>query len=236
MKETELFEPLRSFLIDEMLCDQVYAEVNDLDVVGKMGNVYIGVEMKTSLNFKVIEQAISRKAFVDYMFILVPRPKNPHRHFVLDWLKQLDVGLIYFDHNPLHKPVAIQQWGKRQRSARRYKIADYINDEIHLVTIGGSKSGETLSPYKLTIEKIKAHLYFSKEWQSIEKILEEVETHYSNPKPSTIAALRAHWNKEWIEYQLIDKKPHFRMKEEYREKYWAEYQEQLVEMRQRRSR
>lgn len=233
VKEADLFEPLRSFLFEEMLCEQVYAEVNDLDVVGKHGNVYIGIEMKTSLNFKVIEQAVNRKSLVDYMFILVPRPKNPHRYFVLNWLKQLDIGLMYYDDERHRRTIVIQHWGKRQRSSKRYKIADYINDEIHLVNVGGSKGGETLTTYKLTIDKIKAHLYFSNDWQSIEDILSKVETHYSNPKPSTMATLRAHWNQDWIEYQLIGNKQHYRMKEEYREKYWEEFRENLLDIRQR---
>ena len=100
MKESDLFEPLKEFLHQEMGCQQVYAEVNDIDAVGKHGDVYIGIEMKTSLNFKVIEQAINRKSIVDYVFILVPEPQNAHRPFILDWIKGLGIGLMYYNANP----------------------------------------------------------------------------------------------------------------------------------------
>lgn len=195
VKESDLFEPLKEFLHQKMGCQQVYAEVSDIDVVGKHGNVYVGVEMKTALNFKVIDQAISRKGLVDYVFILVPEPKNHHRQFILDWIKGLGIGLMYYTANRKTlaeiNGVRIVHWGKRQRQSKYYHIADHINDEIHLVNIGGSKGGETITEYKLTIEKIKECLYFHRTGLSIDELLDKVQTHYANPKPSTMATLRA---------------------------------------------
>lgn len=235
MKESDLFEPLKVFLHQEMGCQQVYAEVNDIDVVGKHGEVYIGVEMKTSLNFKVIEQAINRKSLVDYVFILVPEPKGAHRPFVLNWIKELGIGLMYYNANPRTfaetKGVNIIHWGKRQRRPKYFHIADQINEEIHLVNIGGSKGGETLTEYKLTIEKIKECLYFHRAGLTIEELLDKVQTHYANPKPSTMATLRAKWNEDWLEIYTEDKTLKYRMKESYREEYWEEHKERRAEIR-----
>lgn len=237
MKESDLFEPLREFLYQKMGCQQVYAEVNDIDVVGKHGNVYVGIEMKTSLNFKVIEQAISRKGLVDYVFILVPEPKNQHhRKFILDWIKGLGIGLMYYNANPRTitetNGVKIVHWGKRQRRSKYFHIADCINDEIHLVNIGGSKGGETITEYKLTIEKIKECLYFHRTGMTIDELLDNVQTHYTNPKPSTMATLRAKWNEDWLEiFTTEDKKLKYRMKESYREGYWEEHKERRAEIR-----
>lgn len=33
-------------------------------------------------------------------------------------------------------------------------------------------------------------------WVTIEQILDYCETYYANPKPSLMAALQAHWNRE----------------------------------------
>lgn len=237
LKESDLFEPLKEFLFRKMGCQQVYAEVNNIDAVGKHGNVYIGVEMKTSLNFKVIEQAISRTSLVDYVFILVPEPKNAHSRFVLDWIKGLGIGLMYYNANPRTladtKGVHIVHWGKRQRRSKYFHIEDHINDEIHLVNIGGSKGGETLTEYKLTIEKIKECLYFHPTGLTIEELLENVQTHYANPKPSTMATLRAEWNEVWLEIVKEDKKLIYRMKESYREDYWEKNKERRAEIRAR---
>lgn len=125
----------------------------------------------------------------------MPEPKNAHSHFVLDWIKGLGIGLMYYNANPRTladtKGVHIVHWGKRQRRSKYFHIEDHINDEIHLVNIGGSKGGETLTEYKLTIEKIKECLYFHPTGLTIEELLENVQTHYANPKPSTMATLRA---------------------------------------------
>ncbi|QQP10447.1 hypothetical protein FJQ98_14235 [Lysinibacillus agricola] len=235
MKESDLFKPLKKFLLQKMGCQQVYAEVNDIDVVGKHGDVYIGVEMKTSLNFKVIEQAISRKNLVDYVFILVPKPKSLHRQFVLDWIKGLGIGLMYYNANPSTitetRGVNIVYWGKRQRVSKYYHIADCINDEIHLVNVGGSKGGKTLTEYKLTIEKIKECLYSHRAGLTIDELLDKVQTHYASPKPSTMATLRGKWNEEWVEIVTEEDKRLYRMKESYRESYWKKQKERRAEIR-----
>ncbi|WP_342472376.1 hypothetical protein MHH70_01805 [Metasolibacillus sp. FSL H7-0170] len=231
MKESELFEPLKQFLLEEMGCEQVYAELHDIDAVAKHGNACIGVEMKTALNFKVIEQAISRIGLVDYIFILVPQPKQYHRFFILDWLKELGVGLMYYDEK--RNVTTIHQWGKRHRRSEYINILDRVNKEIHSINVGGSKGGETITEYKLTIEKIKECLYFNSKGLTIDELLEKVQTHYSNPKPSTMATLRADWNKEWIEIVDEGGKLVYRMKESYRNDYWKKYMERRAEIRAR---
>lgn len=222
-KESDLFEPAKKFLINDMGCKKVYAEVVDLDVVGKHGNVYIGIEMKKSLNFKVIEQAERRKHLVDYMFILVPKPKSYHAQIIMNWLKDLGIGLMYYDDKSYTKGISIYFWGKRQRSASKYKIAGYIDEKLDSINIGGVKGGESITPYKNTIDKIKHYLYREKDGATIKQILDNVQTHYAAPKPSVIATLQANWNQEWCEIVYIDRERHFKMKEEYREPYWQEY-------------
>lgn len=235
MKESDLFEPAKQFLLNTMNCEKVYAEVVDLDVVGKHGSVYIGIEMKTSLNFKVIEQAVGRKHLVDYMFILVPKPKTRHASIIMDWLKSIGIGLLYYDTNvnaQYHgSSINVEQWGKRQRNS--YSIERYINETLDSINIGGVKGGETITRYKNTIDKIKHCLYFEKNGLTIKELLDRVETHYTNPKPSTAATLRAHWNLEWCEHveREEDGEWVYRMKEECREPYWNEYKELSSELR-----
>lgn len=232
MKESDLFVPAKQFLIDQMNCEKVFAEVVDLDVVGQHGNVYIGIEMKTSMNFKVIEQAERRKHLVDYMFILVPRPKYTHSQMILDWLKHLGIGLIYYNEKERYmNKVSIYSWGKRQRSAKRHKIAHYIDERLDSLNIGGVKGGESITPYKNTIDKIKHLLHRNKDGLTIDQILSEVQTHYTAPKPSVAATLRKSWNEEWCECERVDGELIYRMKEEYRETYWNEYRALAKEYR-----
>lgn len=221
-----MFKPVKKYLLNELLCEEVYAEVLDIDVVGKIGNVYVGIEMKTSLNFKVIEQAERRKHLVDYVFILVPKPKTRHAQMIRYWLKDLGIGLLYYDEKSKYHPAITREfWGKRHK--HRNYIAECIERDkaLHLVNVGGVKGGESITPYKTTIDKIKHFLYFQKDGATIQQILDNVQTHYSAPKPSVIATLQAHWNQEWCEIEIKDKERYFKMNEDYREKYWSEYSE-----------
>lgn len=228
MKESDLFEPAKQFLLNKMNCEAVYAEVGSVDVVGQHGECLIGIEMKTSLNFKVISQAVDRKCYFDYVFILVPLPKKSHERIALEWLKELGVGLMYYGLDKrisYNEELHIKHWGKRNKAPHKKSIQRIIEEEKPLVSlnIGGVKGGEALTPYKNTIDKIKHCLYYSKDGLTINQILENVQTHYAAPKPSVVATLQAHWNQEWCEIYIKDKERYFKMKDEYREVYWDEY-------------
>lgn len=224
MKESDLFGPIKSYLFNEMLCDEVYAEVLDIDVVGKIGNVYIGIEMKTSLNFKVIEQADRRKHLVDYMFILVPKPKSYHSQIIFNWLKDLGIGLIYYDEKSRYEsPIQRQFFGKRHKHRNYITEAIERDKELHLINIGGVKGGESITPYKNTIDKIKHLLHRNKDGLTIDEILSQVQTHYTAPKPSVAATLRKSWNEEWCECERVNGEQIYRMRETYRDIYWQEY-------------
>lgn len=108
------------------------------------------------------------------------------------------------------------------------KIKDYIDEEVHTKNIGGSKSGETLTSYGLTIYKIKKFLFYQRKWRTVDEILSEVETHYRNPKPSTADTLKAHWNEHWIEHKIINGKSHFKMREDYREIFKNELMNEIM--------
>lgn len=55
MKETDMFDPVKK-LLEELGCSNVYGEIMNFDVVGLRGPADVIVEMKKTLNFKVIEQ------------------------------------------------------------------------------------------------------------------------------------------------------------------------------------
>ncbi|MBC1604504.1 hypothetical protein HCJ39_07235 [Listeria rocourtiae] len=60
MQEKELYEPVRNWLYQHVGCEAVYAEVWDVDVLGTHGACNVLVELKTSLSFKLLDQAIDR--------------------------------------------------------------------------------------------------------------------------------------------------------------------------------
>ncbi|MCT1389826.1 hypothetical protein M4D76_16140 [Peribacillus frigoritolerans] len=211
MKESDLFAPIKEYLIDEVGCSNVYGEVASCDVLGIHGPANIIVEMKKSLNFKVIEQAIDRRFYGHYMFVAVPKPKSISR-LAVSILKQHKIGLLLVDESGVrkHLPARYNRDIFRLTNIRE-KIKPY-----HETQVGGVKSGEGKTDYSVTIENIKTFLkrksISNDGWVSIDEILDRCETHYANPKQSVSGTLRAHWNADWCESKREEGKMYFRLK------------------------
>ena len=93
--EKELFLPIREYFEEYgYVCD---GEVGDIDLYMEKGQECVAIELKESLNFKVIKQAALRQKMVDTVFIGIPTPKNMRsRDFneSVYLLKRLGIGLI----------------------------------------------------------------------------------------------------------------------------------------------
>lgn len=222
MKETELYEPVKKFLMESIGCTHVYAEVLNYDIVAKIGKQIVIVELKTALTFKVIEQAIEAKRHGNYVFVAVPKSNNAHKRIIHDFLKFHGVGLIivdksthaYFGEN-LHTQIPTGMFAKYNRKTS--DITKYIQEGYHDQIKGGYKMGDKdfnyQSDYTLMIENVKFYLQrHSKEWKSVSEILEYCQCYYSNSKPQLAATLKAHWNQDWVEHCIINRKSHFRYK------------------------
>lgn len=225
MKETELFEPVKTLLIEELGCSQVYGEISNYDVVGLRGPADVIVEMKTTLNFKVIEQAMYARTSGHYIYIAVPYTKTSHHFVYSEFLDPYGIGLIYVRENHIssehwnkyysedgeyQKYVAsIQHQAKFNHLAvkcslrkvdKKYTLRGQIKEWSHL-NVGGSKGGETVTGYSVMIDKVKEYLS-NNGWSTIEEILENVpaaRNHYANPKASLRATLAEKWNEYWVE-------------------------------------
>lgn len=214
MKESDLFLPVKKMLENDLFCE-VHGEVLDFDVVGIGKGYNVIVEMKTSMSLQLLDQVTDRCGKADYIFVAVPKRKKPISRVAKRYLKSIKVGIIKVD---LDIPFAsIALWGGRQRT--KYKLEDKVNDRTRN-TIGGVTSSEMRTDYKDTLYKIKLYLKrYSRinkrkgGWVSIEDLLNSIETHYKNPKPSLVATLQEEWNKDWIETKVIDGVRHFRLKE-----------------------
>ncbi|MEK5038801.1 hypothetical protein [Sporosarcina sp. FSL K6-3457] len=210
LKESDMFQPVKSLLSEKMHCE-VYAEVADYDVVG-IGKTYgIIVEMKKSLTWKLIEQAHRAIGLADYIFVAIPKPKSYGNRIAASYLKQDGIGIIYVDGQRAY----VHSWGKRHRTKKRWKpLKDYVLPH-HKLTTGGVKSGDGPTEYSITIDNIKFCLrrhHLNDGWMTVDEILETIQTHYANPKPSIMATLQAHWNQDWCETKVEKGKRYFRYK------------------------
>ncbi|MED5094540.1 hypothetical protein [Bacillus safensis] len=229
MKEHELFNPVKSFLIENMGCEEVFGEVLDCDVLGLNGSVNIIVELKTNLTFKLIDQAIERLKHGHYVYIAVPKRKTHIPRIVKKILEQHKIGLLYVNNGIVEiswkakfnrLPIEIEMRYKKEWS-KPYNIRQYI-EPYHREQIGGKKSGEVTTEYSLMIDEIKRFLKMKRMyttnndgWVTIDDILTHCDERimYSNPKPALSATLRKEWNHSWCEVKKIGRTPYFRYKE-----------------------
>ena len=208
MKESDLFLPIKEFLISTYGCSAVYGEVADIDILALHGDDDIAVELKTSLNWKVIEQAIDRTRGCQRVFVGVPETKHIS-YLAIETLERYGLGLLTVSERGRVKRVvgAARQVNKSRR--RRYR--DYIQ-EHHSKTIGGVKTGEGPTAYSETIVKIKDFMK-DKDWVTAQDISKAVKTHYrSNPVEQIRTTLRERWNMDWCEVQKRGSRIYFRMK------------------------
>jgi hypothetical protein len=214
VKESDLFEPVKQLLIEKIGCEKIYAEVLNYDVVGVIGQQDIIVEMKKVLNFKVIEQAIQAKQHGHYVFIAVPHKKGCFSWVVKDFLKYHGIGLITVKDGV----YADVQTGLFPRYNRKTgDIRKHIKDGYHDIIPGGSKMGdyEYQSDYTLMIDDIKRFLKRRKQgaWVTVDEILKYCSCYYSQPKPQLTQTLKAHWNNDWLQWKVENRKTYFRINE-----------------------
>lgn len=214
MRETELFEPVKAFLM-KTGCTEVYGEVANYDVLGIQGVVNTIVEMKTTLSFKVIDQALYARTAAQYVYIAVPHRKGELPCSVREILTANKIGLLYIKDGraTVQIPARFNRVANRMRGER--SIRRHIRSFQHEL-VGGVKSGEKKTDYSVTMENIQRYLRFNRRgrWTTVDDILLSCETHYANPRPSVMATLKEKWNQDWVEMRKTGRKLEFRYKPE----------------------
>lgn len=212
MKETDLYLPIKRMLEEQIGCNAVYAEIMDVDVLGLNGVSNIIVEMKKCLNFKLIEQAYRGLKYAHHVYIAIPYSKTSHHWIYHNFLKEKGIGIIEVRENyngELEAKILYKAKFNRIKKSNR----DYIRRQIEHYSnnnVGGSKSGETITRYSDMISKIKKYMK-RQGWITVDKILEDFETYYAQPKSSLTSVLR-NFNTGWCETKIINGKRFFRHK------------------------
>lgn len=220
MRESNLYNPVRNLLKDEMGCTNVYAEVANVDVVGQRdfpgGTEEIIVEMKKGLSLKLLEQAYDRIGMARYVYIAHIEPKHrgiQFNRFLDNALDRLGIGVIYVTGDG--KEAYVVRNAKPLHINDRMRIKDDINPEVHTQTTGGVPTGEGPTEYSLMIDRVRAFLESrGDEWTSIAELVRHVETHYKNPKPSLTATLLMPHNSWWCESARNGAVRYFRMRKD----------------------
>lgn len=163
LKETDLAKVFISHFED---MGDIYQEVDTghgrVDFVVKTPRIVIGVEVKKSFSLQVIEQAKRNKHSFHYSYVAVPDTKNSY--FAKEVCKMFGLGVLvcrrshYYDNDPDSdfKVVRKLRWEVSEvikpdlfRKPFLPRLEEYMKQGI-----AGSKSGGSMTPFKLTVKAL----------------------------------------------------------------------------------
>ncbi len=164
IKESDLYPPIKFFF--EELGYEVYGEVNSLDVVAKKDDTLIAIELKKSLNTKLIYQGITRQKLTDTVYLAIPKTKNTNKDNKgfkekLDILKRLGLGLFIVDFS-YDEPFALIELEpslvnikslQSKNKKHLHSLIKEINSRSGDYNKGGTK-GKTITAYREKVLKI----------------------------------------------------------------------------------
>lgn len=172
MTEVELAKNFVFYLQDSY---DLYYEVRDVDIIGKSGNILIAVEVKTSLNFKVIEQAYTNRTMVNYSYIAVPWSKS--MHFKLKICAMLGVGVLSFrSHNGKFWEIREEV---KPNFLRKSNTKWFVPHPDLKRSKPGSPSGTgVITAFNITVENIEKYVT-RHPGCTIKELFEAINHHYS---------------------------------------------------------
>lgn len=176
MKETELAQDVVNFLNDYDL----YYEVWDVDIIAKMGNILTAVEVKTILNFKVIEQAFKNRNLFNYSYIAVPYAK--YRNFQYKICEDYGIGVLQLTYSRYNgRLLDVEEIVKPKLNRKAYAIKTIkltLEDKKSIPGASG-RDGTTRTAFKITIENMVSYIKRHPEC-TLKKCLEDIDFHWAN--------------------------------------------------------
>lgn len=154
MKETELYEPIKNYLLQNGYI--VQAEVKNCDIACLYEDELVVIELKKSFNLRLLYQAMDRKAFANKVFVGINRPKSFRKKEtknMLKILKAMDIGLITVSLDSPLKLVEIvltpEGDSKKRKSRKRTMVLNELERRNLNTNIGGStKKDNILTAYR----------------------------------------------------------------------------------------
>lgn len=168
MKEEELAKHFVDFFSDH----DVYQEVpagGIIDIVAVNGIILTAIEVKTSLNIDVIEQAVRNKIYAHYSYVAVPEPKRRFFGFATRICENYGIGILSWNGLRVNEHCR----PKLNRSIHKIILADWQKRSN-----AGCQTGR-MTAFKATIEEIEQKLKWHKGKYPIRDTFKEIGHHYS---------------------------------------------------------
>jgi hypothetical protein len=232
MNESDLFEPVKHWLEEKEY--EVFSEVTlkygrgRADIVARRSPAIAVVELKTTLSLELLEQAYRWKSHAHYIYVAIPRRKKSVPKIITDFFRKEKIGLL--EVSLFRTGGNIYEMIPARFNRPFLNNIDWSKEllpEHKTFLPGGSAGGGYVTPYKLTINRVKEFLRRRFEWNrngwdpegwvTITQILDECETHYAAPKNSLAKAL-IDFENSWCETKKEKGRLYFRYKNELGEK------------------
>lgn len=182
MLESDLYQPIKNLF--EELGYNVKAEVNSTDVTAIKDEEIIIVEIKKSINLKLLYQATTRQKLTDHVFVAIPKPNykilrskgfKEKEHI----LRRLQLGLIFVDKiaevKLLPKPFDMKiSRGKNKK--KRQSLINEFNRRHTSFNVGGVSKTKIITAYREEVIKIAYYIIDSP------KSVKELKELTNNPK------------------------------------------------------
>ncbi|MEJ8547091.1 hypothetical protein [Brevibacillus borstelensis] len=212
MRESDLYDPIKQWMEErgfavfpEVECRQAGGRA---DIVVTSGPIVGVVEMKQSLTLDLIDQALRWRGFANYIWIAIPYRKNGYKQFVNMVLRDYGIGVLFVSK---HGTVWAEWNARFMRRAVPHLQKSLTEHHLTSGIKGGHSGGGYITPYRITINKVKHFLRRTGGWHSIREILDHCETHYASPRASLAKALQE-YEAQWCEKKKEGGKLHFRFR------------------------
>ena len=179
MKETELAQRFVDYLSDFDL----YFEVDyyrSVDIVALNGRISAAYEVKTTFNFKVLEQAIENSKHFNYSYIAVPEFKDGS--IQLQLCRDYGLGLIMYDNK--HGYHDVREWihPRLNRHVNNNRLIENLHVVNKLSKPGAqSGDGEKITAFQITVENAVRYVQ-RHPGCTIKEMVDKIIHHYSTDK------------------------------------------------------
>ena len=172
MSEQELAQRFINYFGEYEIYPEVPA-IGIIDFVAVLGNIRTAVEVKTTFNWKVFEQAHKNRNYAHFSYIAVPHNKDSY--FRERLCKDYGIGLLYYNENYRYAEFGIREVvkPKLQRKIVKVKLEDYMKESV-----AGSQR-DRITAFGNTVNSIADYLRRVGKPVTIKRVLEDVNHHYS---------------------------------------------------------
>ncbi len=147
MPETELYPPVKRFL--EAQGYAVKSEIGSCDVMALRGDdAPVIVELKSTLNLKLVLQGVDRQSLTDAVYLAVAQPKRGVDRDLLKLLRRLGLGLLVIDRSHVEPHLDPAPYQPRKNAKRRSLLLKEFHRRVGDPNSGGMTRRPVMTAYR----------------------------------------------------------------------------------------